>query len=186
MFIWIRQKSAVFHRKSALFRNFQVMNIAESQLKHFWIRADQRCCLRCQPEMVTSGYHDLMVFARRVPNLRKNTFLARFFRTLWPLHLTLQLFRRGLFTETWTIWTSVRSLRVNFQMQKLVNNVLINKFKLKLKSFLNFNCKLVDKKRCSLAFHFDVLNEADLDQNLNCRKKWKLFPYTWNFHQKRN
>ena len=31
-----------FRAESALFRDFQVSNIAESKVKHFWIRADQR------------------------------------------------------------------------------------------------------------------------------------------------
>ena len=44
------RKSALFRAESALFRDFQVMNSAETDLKVFWIRADQPwMSLRRQP-----------------------------------------------------------------------------------------------------------------------------------------
>ena len=34
--------SSWIHEKSTLFKSFQVMNIAETELKSFWIKTDQR------------------------------------------------------------------------------------------------------------------------------------------------
>ena len=48
--LWKFPFSALFRAESALFRDFQVMNGAETDLKVFWIRADQRwMSLRRQP-----------------------------------------------------------------------------------------------------------------------------------------
>ena len=45
-----QRRASLFQRQSALFRDFQVMNSAETDLKLFWIRADQRwMSLRRQP-----------------------------------------------------------------------------------------------------------------------------------------
>ena len=54
----VQRKSALFSSESALFRDFQVMNSTETDLKVFWIRADQRwMSLRRQPGCFWNVYH---------------------------------------------------------------------------------------------------------------------------------
>ena len=54
--LWNFSFSVLFRAESAMFRDFQVMNSAETDLKLFWIRADQRwMSLRCQLEKASEG-----------------------------------------------------------------------------------------------------------------------------------
>ena len=92
--LWKFPFSALFRAESALFRDFQVMNSAETDLKVFWIRTDQRwMSLRRQPgQSITKTQNPFFVLSKLVI-FRFSCVLYLIFFAKFDTKLTLSIWR---------------------------------------------------------------------------------------------